>query len=170
MKNRGILVGITLAVAAVLLLSGCNPLTSAPQAKEGDTVQVHYTGRLVDGTIFDSSAGKDPLKFTIGSGQVIPGFDKAVIGMKVGDKKTVKIPAADAYGPVRQDLIGEIPRDRLPQGVEPQVGQQLQSTQKNGQTIIVTITKVSDNTVTIDANHPLAGQDLVFDLELVKIL
>jgi peptidylprolyl isomerase len=149
-----------------VMMTGC----SAAQAKNGDTVQVNYTGKLADGTVFDSSVGREPLEFTLGAGQMIPGFEKAVLGMKVGEKKTVTIPADEAYGPRRDDLVVKVPREKLPSGKTPEVGQQLEVRLPNGNTIIATITNVSDNnTVTIDANHPLAGKDLTFEIELVKI-
>jgi peptidylprolyl isomerase len=165
----------TLATLAILLLgvvaaAGCSALIGAAQAKNGDTVEVNYTGKLADGTVFDSSVGAQPLKFALGAGQMIPGFEKAVLGMKVGDKKTITIPAADAYGPHQDELVMEVPRTQLPDIMSPQVGQQLQSTQKDGSMMVVTITKVSDSTVTVDANHPLAGRDLTFEIELMKIL
>jgi peptidylprolyl isomerase len=148
------------------MMTGCG----AAQAKNGDTVQVNYTGKLADGTVFDSSVGREPLEFTLGAGQMIPGFEKAVFGMKVGEKKTVTIPVDEAYGPHRDDLVIEVPRDKLPAGLTPEVGQQLGVKQADGSTAVVTITNVSDNnTVTIDANHPLAGKDLTFEIELVKI-
>ncbi|MGA2157677.1 MAG: peptidylprolyl isomerase [Dehalococcoidia bacterium] len=154
-----------------MLITGCSILNAGPQAKAGDTVQVNYTGKLADGTVFDSSVGGQPLQFTLGSGQVIPGFDKAVTGMRVGEKKTVTILAADAYGQRRDDLVAEVSRSQLPGDMAPKVGMQLQTTAKDGSTMVVTIIKVTDNTsVTIDANHPLAGKDLTFDLELLKIL
>ena len=154
-------------ILAVVIVTGC----AAAQAKNGNTVQVHYTGKLADGTVFDSSAGRDPLEFTIGSGQLIPGFDEAVKGMKVGEKKTVTIPANEAYGPRRDDMIMEVPREKLPSDINPEVGMMLESTGKDGGRIIFTIINVSDNnTVTLDANHPLAGKDLTFEIELVKIL
>ncbi len=170
MKKNHIFITI-LVLFSAMLIAGCNVFNSAPQAKTGDTVQVQYTGKLADGTVFDSSVGKDPLQFKLGSGQVIPGFDKAVTGMRVGEKKTVTIPATDAYGERRDDLVAEVSRSQLPSDMMPQVGMQLQSTAKDGSTMVVTITKVTDNTsVTIDANHPLAGKDLTFELELLKIL
>jgi peptidylprolyl isomerase len=169
-KKNHILLSILVLVSS-LLIAGCSILNSGPQAKAGDTVQVNYTGKLADGTVFDSSVGGQPLQFTLGSGQVIPGFDKAVTGMRVGEKKTVTILAADAYGQRRDNLIAEVSRSQLPSDMTPQVGMELQSTAKDGSTMVVTITKVTDNTsVTIDANHPLAGKDLTFELELVKIL
>ena len=148
-----------------VMMTGCN----APQAKNGDTVQVNYTLKLADGTVIESSAGREPLEFTLGAGQMIPGFEKAVFGMKVGEKKTVTIPVDEAYGPHRDDLVGELPREKLPSGLTPEVGQQLVMTRPDGEKVIVTITSVSDNTVMVDANHPLAGKDLTFEIELVKI-
>lgn len=139
------------------------------QAQTGDTVRVHYTGRLGEGEVFDSSQGRDPLEFTVGGGQVIAGFDEAVTGMAPGDEKTVVIPAEQAYGPRRDEMTGEVPRAQFPPDIEPQVGQQLQMKQA-GQDFVVTVTEVSDETVRLDANHPLAGKDLTFDLELVEIV
>jgi peptidylprolyl isomerase len=152
-----------------VMVTGCSAGVGTTQAKDGDTVQVHYTGKLADGTVFDSSAGRDPLEFTLGAGQVILGFDKAVVGMKVGEKKTVTIPAAEAYGSYRDDLVIEISRDKISGGVTPKVGQRLQTTRDDGSIVTVTVTKVTDTTVTIDGNHPLAGKDLTFEIELVKI-
>jgi peptidylprolyl isomerase len=165
---------IRAAVIAALLLElivslGCG-VAGAKKAADGDTVQVNYTGKLSDGTVFDSSAGRAPLEFKIGSSTVIPGFEKAIVGMAVGEKKTITIAADDAYGPRMDGLVKEISRTQLPKDLTPQVGQQLQSTASNGSTLVVTITKVGDTTVTIDANHPLAGKDLTFEIELVKIL
>lgn len=138
------------------------------QAKSGDTVRVHYTGTLNDGTVFDSSRGQDPLEFQLGGGQVIPGFDDAVTGMAVGEERTVTIPAAEAYGPHRSDLTVDVDRGQLPDDMEPTVGQQLQVS-RGGQNFRVTVAAVSSETVTLDANHPLAGEDLTFALELVEI-
>jgi peptidylprolyl isomerase len=160
---------IVLAVIFTIgvMITGCN----AAGAKVGDQVQVHYTGTLADGTVFDSSAGRDPLEFTIGSGQVIPGFDEAVKGMKVGEKKTVTIPADEAYGPHLDDMLVEVPRDKLPSDQTPEVGQRLVVVQQDGTQRIVTIAGFSENnTVIIDTNHPLAGEDLTFEIELVKRL
>ena len=139
------------------------------QAKAGDTVRIHYTGTLDDGTQFDSSAGRDPLEFTVGSGQVIPGFDKAVEGMAVGDSKKVNIPAEDAYGPRHDQLVQEVPRDALPDDLEPEVGMGLQAQGPEGQVMDLTVTAVAEDSITVDGNHPLAGQALNFDLELVEI-
>lgn len=142
----------------------------ATQAKSGDTVQVHYTGRLTDGTLFDSSEGRDPLEFQVGSGMVIPGFDNGVAGMNVGEKKTIHIPADDAYGPVEEDRIIQIPRTDIPADLPLEVGTQLNMHQDGSpQVIPVTITNVTADTVTLDANHVLAGKDLVFEVELVGV-
>lgn len=139
------------------------------EVKSGDTVRIHYTGTLSDGTQFDSSAGRDPLQFTVGSGQVIPGFDVAVTGMTVGEKKTVTIPADQAYGPHDPRGLQVIPRENIPADIPLDLGNQLQVSTPTGQTMIVTVAKVTDEEVTLDANHRLAGQDLTFALELVEI-
>jgi FKBP-type peptidyl-prolyl cis-trans isomerase 2 len=138
--------------------------------KNGDTVKVHYHGRLTDGTTFDSSEGRDPLEFEVGSGMVIKGFDDGVTGMKVGDKKTINIPVDEAYGPVNEDMLVEFPRSNFPPEMEPEVGMQLNMTSGDGQVIPVVVTDVKDDIVSLDANHPLAGEELVFDLELVEIV
>ncbi len=144
-------------------------LQNNDQAKSGDKVQVHYTGKLEDGSVFDTSQGREPLEFTLGEGQVIPGFEKAVEGMTPGESKTTQIPAEEAYGPRRSEMIMEIDRNQFPSNIQPEVGQQLQVRQPNGEGFAVTITEVNDNTVTLDTNHPLAGQDLTFDIQLVEI-
>lgn len=140
------------------------------QAKDGDTVKVHYTGKLEDGTVFDSSVERDPLQFTIGDGQIITGFEQAVIGMNPGDSKTAKIPADDAYGQRREEMVAQVDRDQFPEHVRPKVGQHLQIRQPGGQSVIVRVTDISESSITLDANHPLAGKDLVFDIQLVEIL
>ena len=140
------------------------------RAKYGDTVKVHYTGRLDDGTVFDTSANGEPLQFTIGSGQIIPGFEQAVVGMNPGESKTVKIPAEDAYGQRREDLIIEVEKSQLPEGLKPEVGLQLQSRQPDGRIVVLTIADVTESHVTLDANHPLAGKDLTFEIQLVEII
>ncbi len=139
------------------------------QAKQGDTVQLHYTGKLQDGTVFDTSRQRMPLKFTIGQGQVIPGFEQAVLGMKVGDTKTTVIPVDQAYGPRRDDMVITMSKSQLPQGMDPQVGQRLELTQEDNTNFLVTVTATTATELTLDANHPLAGKELTFDLELVKI-
>lgn len=142
----------------------------AQQAKTGDLVKVHYTGSLGDGTVFDSSAGREPLEFTLGQGQMIQGFEKAVLGMSVGESKTVIIPSDEAYGPYREELVTVVNKDDLPQDWEPEAGKQYSFTQPNGGVILATVTEVTESTVTIDANHRLAGKDLTFDIELVEIV
>lgn len=139
------------------------------QAKSGDSVQVHYTGRLTDGSVFDTSDGRDPLKFTLGEGMVIPGFNDAIIDMNIGDKKTVEIPVDQAYGPSQDELVMPVPRDQFPPDITPEVGQQLQMGGPNGELMVVTVTNVKEDIVTLDANPPLAGEDLTFDVELVAI-
>jgi peptidylprolyl isomerase len=139
-----------------------------PSAKSGDTVRVHYTGKLEDGSVFDSSEGRDPLEFTVGSGQVIPGFDEAVAGMSPGEEREVTIPAADAYGDRKDDLVIVVERSQLPPDIDPEPGQQLQLSQE-GRAFVVTVADVSPENITLDANHPLAGEDLTFELQLVGI-
>jgi FKBP-type peptidyl-prolyl cis-trans isomerase 2 len=140
------------------------------KVKDGDTVKVHYTGKLEDGSVFDSSVERDPLEITLGEGKLIPGFEKAVVGLEVGDKTTASIESTDAYGDRREDLELSIERNQLPEDIEPQVGMQLQLNQPNGQPVPVQITKVEEENIMIDANHPLAGKDLTFDIELVDIV
>lgn len=136
---------------------------------ESNTVKVHYTGTLEDGTIFDSSKEREPLQFTMGQGQLIPGFEKAVLGMAVNESKTFTIPSDEAYGAKREELIQDIDKGVLPPDMEPAVGQQLVSTQPDGRELMVTVVGVSDDKVTIDANHPLAGKDLTFEIEVMEI-
>lgn len=140
-----------------------------PKASKGDTVKVHYTGKLKDNTVFDSSKNRNPLEFKVGSGQVIPGFDKAVSGMNVGDIKSVTISSDQAYGPYRNDMVLEVEKDKFPDDIQPEIGQQLQINRENDNPIGVTVTKISDDVVTLDANHPLAGKDLIFEIELIEI-
>lgn len=140
----------------------------ARQAKAGDSVRIHYTGTLRDGSVFDSSAGRDPLEFVVGSGTVIAGFDRAVDGMEVGEKKTVSIPAGEAYGERRDDLVVSVPTHEFPGHISPSVGDRLQMG-KPGRTMVVTVREVSEAGVVLDANHPLAGEELTFALELVQI-
>jgi peptidylprolyl isomerase len=136
------------------------------QAQLGDTVQVHYTGRLRDGTTFDSSTQRDPLEFTLGQGELIPGFEQAVLGMQPEDSKTVSIPSEQAYGPHRVELLISVNRQEFPTELQPHVGQRLQMTQNDP----VMVTAVTEVEVTLDANHPLAGQELIFDITLVAIV
>ncbi len=140
------------------------------QAKTGDTVKVHYTGKLEDGVVFDSSKDRPPLEFTIGGGEVIAGFENGIIGMEVGGKKTISIPPEDAYGPRREELVLYVKKTDFPDNIVPAVGQQLQVRQPNGGIIDLVVTEMNEDTVTLDANHPLAGKTLIFDVELVEII
>ncbi len=139
------------------------------QAKQGDTVKIHYTGKLENGEIFDSSKNREPLEFKMGEGKVIPGFEKGVAGMEVGESKNITIPPEEAYGTKNQELVFELERNKLPDHIKPEVGMQLQMTQANGQPVNVIITALTNDTITIDANHPLADKTLYFDVELVDI-
>lgn len=139
------------------------------EVKAGDTVHLHYTGTLLDGSTFDSSAGREPLQFEVGSGQIIPGLDVAIPGMKIGDKKIVKIGADDAYGQLNPEMRQAVPREGIPADIPLEVGTQLQMQTPDGQAMPVTVVEVDEATVTLDANHPLAGKDLQFDIELMKI-
>jgi peptidylprolyl isomerase len=139
------------------------------EVRNGDTIKVHYRGKLDDGTVFDSSEGREPLQFEVGTGMVIPGFDTGVLGMSVGQKKTITIPVDDAYGPVQEEMFMEFPIDRFPEDMKPEVGMSLNMSNGSGQAIPVVIAEVMDEVVILDANHPLAGEDLTFDLELVDI-
>jgi peptidylprolyl isomerase len=139
------------------------------EAKNGDTVKVHYTGRLNDGTVFDSSADREPLEFTIGEGQLIQDFEEAVIGMNPGESKTVEIPSDNAYGPHREEMLMVVERSKFPEGLEPRIDQQLQVRHPNGQESVVKVVDISDTSVTLDANHPLAGEDLTFEIQLTEI-
>lgn len=140
------------------------------QVKSGDKIKVHYHGKLTSGETFDSSEGREPLEFEVGSGMVIKGFDDGVTGMSVGEKKTINIPADDAYGPRNPEMIIEMPKERFPKDMEIEVGTPLGMSDQNGQQFQVTVVEIKDDAVMLDANHPLAGQDLIFDLELVEIV
>ena len=140
------------------------------QAQAGDLVKVHYTGRLADGTIFDTSMEREPLEFTLGEGELIPGFEQAVLGMTAGESKTATILADQAYGLHRAERVIDVERHHLPSDLQPALGQRLQMTRPDGTTINVVVTTITETQVTLDANHPLAGQDLIFDLILVEIL
>ncbi len=140
------------------------------QAKENDTVQVHYTGRTKDGEIFDSSVDREPLEFTIGNGMLLKDFEQGVMGMQVGEKKTIDITAENGYGMKNDSLVQQVPREVLPAEIKPEVGMGLVSEQPDGSRVNVVITAVDETTITVDANHPLAGEDLTFEIELVQIL
>ncbi len=139
-------------------------------AATGDIVRIHYSGRLVDGTQFDSSEGRAPLEFTLGQGQVIKGLEQHVSGMEPGQKSTVTIPVAEAYGPRRDDAIQQLGREKVPAGIDLKVGTQLQARTADGGMLPITVVDMDDQSVTVDANHPLAGQDLVFDVELIEVV
>jgi FKBP-type peptidyl-prolyl cis-trans isomerase 2 len=139
------------------------------QVKNGDTVKVHYHGRLTDGTTFDTSEGRGPLEFEVGAQQVIKGFDDGVLGMSVGEKKTINIPAEEAYGSASPEKMIEFPRAQFPPDMTPEIGMQLSLRSQDGHDFPVVISEVRDEVVVLDANHPLAGKDLVFDVELVGI-
>ncbi|NGY36946.1 peptidylprolyl isomerase [Flavobacterium sp. XN-5] len=139
------------------------------QVKENNTVKVHYTGKLANGQVFDSSEGKEPLAFTLGQGSLIPGFEKGLIDMKLNEKKTITIPADEAYGDPREDLLIEVPKSELPQEMDPEVGMGLVSRTPEGQEINLLVVEVKEESVILDGNHPLAGKELIFDLEVVEI-
>jgi FKBP-type peptidyl-prolyl cis-trans isomerase 2 len=170
MRKLAIVFVPLLIVALVIGAVRCGGGESKGSAVIGDTVKVHYTGRLGNGTIFDSSVEREPLQFTLGQGQVIRGFEQAVLGMTVGESKTVVIPADEAYGPYRDELVIVANRSNFPPGWEPEIGDQLPITQPDGREIWVRVVEITESTITIDANHHLAGKDLVFDIELVEIL
>lgn len=139
------------------------------EVKTGDIVKVHYTGKLQNGDVFDTSESRGPIEFKIGDKTIIPGFEKAIVGMKKGEKKTITIPSDKAYGPRMNDLISDVEKSHFPPDIKPEVGLQLELKQPEGATILVTVTNVSGDVVTLDANHPLAGKDLIFDIELLEI-
>ncbi|MBC5841875.1 peptidylprolyl isomerase [Flavobacterium sp. F-380] len=139
------------------------------QVKENNTVKVHYTGKLANGQVFDTSEGKEPLAFTLGQGSLIPGFEKGLIAMKLNEKKTINITKDDAYGDPREDLIIEVPKSELPQEMAPEVGMGLVSRTPEGQEMNLLVVEVREESVVLDGNHPLAGKDLIFDLEVVEI-
>jgi FKBP-type peptidyl-prolyl cis-trans isomerase 2 len=138
-------------------------------ASKGNAVKVHYTGRLNDGTVFDTSANRDPLEFTLGDGNMIKGFDSAVYGMQAGEEKSITIPCEEAYGEKREDMMLDIPIDHVPPHIQPELGMELSLQNQAGQPVPVKVVHVDDQKVTLDANHPLAGQDLIFDIKLVAI-
>lgn len=138
-------------------------------ASKGDSVKVHYTGKLTNGNIFDTSSNREPLGFVLGDGNMIKGFDAAVYGMKVGDQKSVTIPSQEAYGEKRDDMMMDVPLSQVPANIKPEVGMELSLQNQAGQPIPVKVTHVDEEKITLDANHPLAGEDLIFDITLVEI-
>ena len=161
-----IITALVIISSFLVAMPGCGP----KQAWGGDTVLVHFSAKTEDGQIVDSSLGGEPLEITLGNGQVIPGFDRAVIGMKVGDNRTVTIPADQAYGYYRDDLVMDVERDELPEDLDLEIGMQLQASQPDGSMVMFTVTGISDEIIEIDANHPLAGHDLTFNIELIEIV
>jgi peptidylprolyl isomerase len=165
--KRNLLLVLCSVFLVAILLTGCGGNKVEP-VKKGDTVKVDYTGKLDDGTQFDSSKGRQPLQFVVGAGSMIQGFDEAVVGMKVGDTKTIKIPPEKAYGTVRPDLVFKVSPDQFPEGTKPKVGEQYQA--GNGaQVMTVRVVEVTDKEVTLDANHQLAGKTLTFDITMVEV-
>jgi peptidylprolyl isomerase len=144
--------------------------TTMTQVKDGDTVKIHYTGKLDDGTLFDTSADDDPLEFTVGKHEVIPGMEDALIGMEPGDEKTITIPSENAYGPYHEEMVVVVNRSEFPEEMEIEVDQQLSVVLEDEQSIIVTVAEIAGDNVTLDANHPLAGEDLTFEIQLVEIV
>ena len=140
------------------------------QVKENNTVKVNYTGKLANGQVFDTSEGREPLEFTLGQGQLIPGFEKGVIDMKLNEKKTITITKEEAYGEVNKDLIQEVKKTELPQDMAPEVGMGLVSKSPDGREVNLMVTEVKEDSIVVDANHPLAGKELIFDLEVVDII
>ena len=140
------------------------------EAKQGDTVRVHYTGKLGNGEVFDSSQDREPLEFTVGSGEVIPGFDEAVTGMSIGENKSVTLDPERAYGEYRSEMVHKISRTEIPDDMDLEVGMMVQAAQPNNERVILTVTEMDEKTVTLDANHPLAGKELTFDIQLVEIV
>jgi len=139
------------------------------KVKDGSNVKVHYTGKLTDGTVFDSSEGREPLAFTIGAGMMIPGFEKGVMDMAVNEEKTINILPEDAYGEIREDMVAEVPKSQLPPDMKVEKGQDLMSQTPDGQQMVVKVVDVKDGSIVVDANHALAGKELVFDLKIVEV-
>lgn len=140
------------------------------EAKQGDKVRVHYTGKLKDGTVFDTSRDREPLEFTIGEGRIIPGFEKAVLGMSPGEEKTTQVASDEAYGPRTDDMVLTVDRAKIPENIDPKVSQPIQIRLSSGETRVAQVTHVTESSVTLDANHPLAGLDLTFAIELMEIV
>ena len=139
------------------------------QAKEGDTVKIHYTGKFNDGTVFDASKEEEPLEFVLGEGQVIPGVEEAVIGMNPEESKTTTIPPEKGYGQYHEDMVVDVDKSKFPEHIQPELGLELELKQEDGESVYVVVTNITDEEVTLDANHPLAGKDLTFDIQLMEI-
>lgn len=139
------------------------------QAKQGDTVKIHYTGKFNDGTVFDSSDESEPLEFVVGQGQIIPGVEEAVVGMSLNETKTAEIPPEKAYGQYSEDMVVDVDRSQFPEHIQPEKGMELELKQESGESIHVVVTNVSDSEITLDANHPLAGKNLTFEIQLMEI-
>ena len=140
------------------------------QVKANDTVKVHYTGKLTNGQVFDSSLEREPLEFTLGQGMLIPGFENGILDMEVNQKKTLEIPSAEAYGDVKPELIQEVLKSELPAEIEPKVGMGLVSKTPDGREIPLVVSEIKEDSIMVDANHPLAGKDLIFEVELIEIV
>ena len=156
-------------LSGILFVVGCAGEEGSLMAKDGNTVKVHYTGKLEDGSVFDTSVGREPLEFTLGQGRMILGFEEAVRGMEIGQSKEVTIPADEAYGPHRDELVTVIEKTQLPEDLTPEVGQHLEMQRMDGRRVEVVVTEVSETTITVDANHRLAGKTLIFEIEVVEI-
>ncbi len=169
MTRKAYFISLAAILSGILFVVGCAGEEGSLTAEDGNTVKVHYTGKLEDGTVFDTSVGREPLEFTLGQGSMIPGFEEAVRGMKVGQSKEVTIPAEQAYGSHRDDLVMVIDRDQLPKDLTPEVGQHLEMQLMDGRRVEVVVTDVTDTTITVDANHRLAGKTLIFEIEVVEI-
>jgi peptidylprolyl isomerase len=167
--NKLIWIMLLTLLSGIFFVSACAEKEGAVMAQNGDQVKVHYTGTLKDGTVFDSSVNREPLAFTVGAGQMIAGFDKAVVGMKVGETKTVNIPAAQAYGERLEEMMLTVPKAELPPGMNPRVGDDLMMGSSSGGSVNVKVVAVTDSAITVDANHELAGQDLTFVIKMVEI-
>lgn len=165
-KILAVLSFVLLISVTLISITGCGPKS----VESGDTVQVHYTVMLEDGEVVDSSLEGEPLEVTLGQNQVIPGFEQALLDMKVGDNKTVTVPADQAYGRYIDELVMVVGKDELPEGLEVEVGMQLQAVQPDGSVLLFEVTEIGEETITVDGNHPLAGHELTFNIELVEIL
>jgi peptidylprolyl isomerase len=168
MRNVKIIFAILIIMVAIIA-AGCDAASGDTVVKYGDTVKLEFIGTLDNGETFDTSLGEEPLSFTLGEGEMVPAFENAILGMKVGDIKTFTIPADEAYGPYYEELVLEVPRSDIPGDIVPEIGMQLKQVHEDGTIVIATITKVTEETITLDANHALAGENLTFEVELLDI-